>query len=68
MYAFQLPKVIPVAGSLDGPPLPQDYTYIGGMGIMGDPRNMFLACIRDPSQLQPTIDRMMAMAAAQRKK
>ena len=68
MYAFQLPKVIPAAGSPDGPPLPQNYTYLGGMGILGDPRMMFLNVIRDPSQLQPTIDRMMAMAAAQNQK
>jgi 4-amino-4-deoxy-L-arabinose transferase-like glycosyltransferase len=68
MYAFQLPKVIPAVGSPDGPPLPQNYTYLGGMGMMGDPRMMFLNVIRDPNQLQPTIDRMMAMAAAQKKK
>ncbi len=68
MYAFQLPAVIPAAGSPDGPPLPQNYAYLGGMGIMGDPSRMFLNVIRDPNQLQPTIDRMMAMAAAQQKK
>jgi 4-amino-4-deoxy-L-arabinose transferase-like glycosyltransferase len=68
MYAFQLPKVVPAAGSPDGPPLPQNYTYLGGMGLMGDPRTMFLNVIRDPNQLQPTLDRMMAMAAAQNKK
>lgn len=67
MYAFQLPKVIPVAGSPDGPPLPQNYTYLGGMGLMGDPRTMFMNVIRDPNQLQPTLDRMMAMGAAAQK-
>ena len=68
MYAFQLPAVIPAAGSSDGPPLPQNYHYLAGMGLMGDPRAMFLNCIRDPNQLQPTMDRMMAIGAAQNKK
>lgn len=67
MYAFQLPAVIPAAGSPDGPPLPQNYTYLGGMGLIGDPRTMFLNVIRDPNQLQPTMDRMMAMGAAAQK-
>jgi hypothetical protein len=68
MYAFQLPAVIPAAGSPDGPPLPQNYHYLAGMGFMGDPRAMFLNCIRDPNQLQPTMDRMMAIGAAQNQK
>jgi len=29
---------------------------------------MFLHCIRDPQQLQPTMDQMQAMAAAARQK
>ena len=68
MYAFQLPSVIPAAGTIGGPPQPEDYRYLGGMGIMGDPRTMFLKCIRDPQQMQPTLDRMMALAAAAQKK
>jgi hypothetical protein len=69
MYAIQLPPVIPAAGSPGGPPLPEAYRYLGGMPLMmGDPRDMFLNCIRHPEQLQPTIDRMMAMAAAAQQK
>jgi len=67
MYALQLPQAIPAAGSPDGPPLRETFRYIGGMGMMGDPRTMFLTCIRDPNQLQPTMDRMMAIAAAAQK-
>jgi hypothetical protein len=38
------------------------------MSPLGDPRAMFLNCIRDPQQLQPTMDRMMALATAAQKK
>jgi hypothetical protein len=50
-------------------PLPKAYRYFGGFPGF-DPRPMFLNCIRDPQQLQPTMDRMQAMmeAAAQKKK
>ncbi len=69
MYAFQLPQAIPAAGTPEGPPLPQDYRYLGGFSFAGtDPSLLFLTVIRDPNQLQPTIDRMMAMGAAQNKK
>ena len=67
MYAFHLPQTIPAPGAPDGPPLPEAYRYLGGMSPLGDPRAMFLNCIRDPEQLQPTMDRMMALAAAQKK-
>ncbi len=67
MYAFQLPQAIPAAGTPGGPPLPEAYRYFGGVpGI--DPRPIFLNIIRDPPQLQPTMDRMQAMAAAARQK
>jgi hypothetical protein len=69
MYAIQLPQTIPAAGTPGGPPLPQDYRYFGGAPLI-DPRPIFSNCIRDPQQLQPTLDRMQAMfqAAAQKKK
>lgn len=69
MYALQLPETIPAAGTPGGPPLPEAYRYLGGFPGF-DPRPVFLNCIRDPQQLQPTLDRIMAMgqAAAQKKK
>jgi hypothetical protein len=68
MYALQLPQVIPAAGTPDGPPLPEAYRYLGGIPLGGDPAAMFLNVIRNPDQLQPTMDRMMAMGAAAQKK
>ena len=68
MYALRLPQPIPSAGAPGGPPLPDAYRYIGGMALMGEPRTVFLNVIRDPNQMQPTVDRMMALANAQRKK
>jgi hypothetical protein len=70
MYAIQLPPVIPAAGTPGGPPLPEAYRYLGGFSFFGiDPRLIFLNCIRDPQQLEPTMKRMQAMmtAAAQKK-
>lgn len=69
MYAIQLPQTIPAAGTPGGPPLPEAYRYLGGVPSF-DPRPIFLNCIRDPQQLQPTVDWMQAMmqAAAQKKK
>lgn len=59
MYAFRLPDVIPAAGDVGGPPLPKDYRYFGGMAFQGgDIRNIFLAGVRDPQQLEPTMNRM----------
>lgn len=69
MYAFQLPPIIPEAGTPGGPPLPEAYRFLAGApGI--DPRPIFLNCIRDPEQLQPTVDRMQAAfeEAARKKK
>ena len=60
MYAFQLPGIIPAAGAPGGPPAPADYRYLGGMPGF-DPMAIFGACVRDPQQLQPTMDRMQAM-------
>jgi hypothetical protein len=69
MYAFQLPEVIPAAGQPGGPPLPADYHYFGGMNPGDfDIRLIFFNCIRDPQQLQPTVDRIRAMMENYKKK
>jgi Dolichyl-phosphate-mannose-protein mannosyltransferase len=68
MYAVLLPHVIPPAGSPLGPPLPQDFRYFGGMQFAGeDARQVFLSCSRDPTQLQPTLDRLQAWMNQQRR-
>jgi hypothetical protein len=48
--------------------LPEEYRYLGGFSGIGDPTLMFLNCIRHPEQLQPTMGRMQALAAAAQKK
>lgn len=68
MMAFQLPAVIPAAGAIGGPPLPRDDRIFGGIAFPFDLRAAFLTCIRDPQQLQPTMDRMMAAMQAERAK
>ncbi len=68
MYAVQLPEVIPAAGQPGGPPLPAYYRYVGGMPREFGALSIFWNCVRDPQQLQPTWDRMMAMAEEHRKK
>ncbi len=67
MYAVQLPKVIPAAGQPGGPPLPADYRYIMGQ-TQFDGLSIFSNCVRDPEQLQPTMDRMMTISQNARKK
>jgi len=66
MYAFQLPGVIPAAGSVGGPPLPENYRLFANQAFGGDLRIIFLNCIHDPLQLQPTWDQFMANAQKQR--
>ena len=68
MYAVQLPEVIPAAGQPGGPPLPADYRFVGGMPADSGGLSIFWNCVRDPEQLQPTMDRMMAMGEEYRKK
>jgi hypothetical protein len=68
MYAVQLPTVIPAAGDKDGPPLPEAWHNLVGFPSKQDFRLVLLNCIRDPEQLQPTIDRMMAEFQASQKK
>jgi 4-amino-4-deoxy-L-arabinose transferase-like glycosyltransferase len=59
MYAIRLPEVIPPAGDPLGPPPPDARRNFGG-APMADTREIFLKCVRDPNQLQPTWDSMMA--------
>ena len=66
MYAFRLPPVIPAAGAPDGPPRPEAYRNLGGMPGEMDMVRIFLPCIRDPNQLKPTWDKMIADFDAQR--
>ena len=68
MYAVRLPEVIPAAGQPGGPPLPADYRFVGGMPADTGGLSLFSNCVRDPQQLQPTMDRMMAMGEEYRKK
>lgn len=62
MYAFQLPPVIPIAGAPGGPPLPANYRQFGNFPFPGDLRLIWLKCIRDPNQIQPTWDWMSAIS------
>jgi multisubunit Na+/H+ antiporter MnhF subunit len=54
LYAVHLPRAIPPAGQTGGPPLPQNYRNFGGAPF--DVRPIFQRCIRDPRQLEPTMD------------
>ncbi len=67
MYAFQLPPVIAPAGTPGGPPLPENYRKFANVPFPGDVRLIWLDSIRDPQQLQPTWDRMMAMGPGTQK-
>jgi 4-amino-4-deoxy-L-arabinose transferase-like glycosyltransferase len=66
MYAFQLPRVIPPAGTPGGPPLPENYRKFANLPFPGDVRLIWINCIRDPEQLQPTWDRMAAVMQKQK--
>ncbi len=70
MYAFELPATIPAPGTLGGPPLAADWHNFGGAPGKSDFRLLFLNCVRNPQQLQPTIERMQSefKALAQQKK
>jgi hypothetical protein len=67
MIAVRLPETIPAVGQPGGPPMPETFRYLGGMKEF-DPRSILANCIRDPQQLQPTMDRMMKMMEEYRKK
>jgi len=47
--------------------LPENYHSFANTPFPGDMRLMFLTSIRDPQQLQPTWDRMMAWGAESQK-
>jgi len=68
MYAFELPATMPAAGATDGPPLPADYHFFGGIPTDMDFRLVFYNCVRDPNQLQPFLDEMMAKYRSMQKK
>jgi len=68
MYALQLPAAIPSAGAPGGPPLPGAFRTFGGIKTPFDFRRIFFDCVRDPNQLQPTFDRIMAAYIQSQKK
>jgi len=59
--------VIAAAGTPGGPPLPENYHKFAHIPLPGDGRLMFVDSVRDPQQLQPTWDRVMALAAQTQK-
>ena len=67
MVAFELPGVIPAAGTPGGPPLPENYHKFANIPLSGDTRLIFFNMIRDPQQLQPTWDHLMAQFAETQK-
>jgi 4-amino-4-deoxy-L-arabinose transferase-like glycosyltransferase len=66
MYVFRLPKPLPAVGTPGGPPRESEF-HAFGMRMPGnpDPRLVFLICIRDPTQIQPTMDKMIAQYQAE---
>ncbi len=68
MYAVRLPDTIPPAGQPGGPPLPADFRYIGGSPGEFGGLALFTKCIRDPQQLQPTMDRLMKIGEEEYRK
>jgi hypothetical protein len=59
MYALELPGVIPPEGDSLGPPPPEKRRNFAGMQMDG--RLMLMRCVKDPNQLQPTMDAMVAL-------
>jgi 4-amino-4-deoxy-L-arabinose transferase-like glycosyltransferase len=68
MVLFKLPPVIPAAGTVGGPPLPENYHDFGGQAIFGDMRLVYLNCIHNPEQLQTIWDHFLDVAKEQQKK
>jgi len=68
MYSVELPKIIPAAGQPGGPPLSQDFHFLVSPVNGQDVREIFVSCIRDPNQLEPTFKRLMATGEEARRK
>jgi hypothetical protein len=68
MYLFQLPPVIPAAGTPGGPPLPENYHDFGNSSIFGDMRLVYLNCIHNPQQLQSIWDHFIEVGKEEQKK
>jgi hypothetical protein len=69
MYAFQLPREIPPAGSPGGPPVMADWHNFAGFPGTEDMRLWFLNCIRDPERLPETLEHVKkAFTEAAKKK
>ena len=68
MYSLRLPATIPAPGSPGGPPLPADWRNFGGAPLKEDFRLLLLNCIRNPQQLQPTLEHIQATFQAQAQK
>ena len=66
MYAFHLPDPIPPAGQPGGPPERKDWHFFGGNLLPFDMRETFTACLRDPTQLEPTFARIMEIGQQMR--
>ncbi len=65
MYVFRLPALIPAIGSPGGPPPPEARRNLGGAPNEANFSAILADCIRDPQQLQPTMDRFQKMFAEQ---
>jgi hypothetical protein len=68
MYAVELPDIIPPAGQPGGPPLPEDFHFLFGPVHNSDVREIFLSCISDPNQLEPTFKRLTGQGEEARTK
>lgn len=64
MYAFQLPQTIPAQGTPEGPLPPDQWHNWAGFPWKGDIRLVFLNCLNDPTQMQPTFDSITAQFTA----
>jgi len=68
LYAFHLPAAIPEVGAPGGPPRPEAFRYLGGMGGEMDMVAVLQRIVLDPSQLKPTYEKMMAEFQAQQRR